>query len=113
MSETVLFPVRLTEGIDDCLRQRISRRGELTDFLIKALEYVDLGKIEAVNPVGVRGRSATSIKIPKQLHLKLKKTSVRRSISMNSLLNGAIQTYCKENPFRPKHREGEKEGNGE
>lgn len=110
MSETILFPVRLTQGIDNCLRQRVSRRGELADLLIKALETVDLTKIDAVAPVSVRSQSATSVKIPKRLHLKLKKISVRRSLSMNALLNGAIEAYCKENPYREKQQSSDSTG---
>ncbi len=98
MVDTVLFPVRLAIDVNKCLRKRVNKRGELADLLIKVLEHVNLKTVEAIEPVSVRKESATSVKLPVKLHAKLKKVSTSRSLSMNAILNGAIQLYCEQFP---------------
>ncbi len=72
------------------LRRRTKRRGDLIALITEILESVNLKDVEATGPVGVRQRSATTVKLPKTLHTKLKRTALERSVSMNALLNGAV-----------------------
>ncbi len=89
-SQTVLFAIRLKEEADAMIRREATRRGELVVLITRILESVDLSKVQAARPLDVRDRPQTSVKLPKALHSKLKKTAIARSVSMNALLNGAI-----------------------
>jgi hypothetical protein len=86
--EVVKLAVRLDEGINDALRERIRYRGDLAAMAVEALETVDLANVALVS--AERMVRDTTISMPVKLHRKIKKIADDRGTSMNIAVNTAL-----------------------
>jgi hypothetical protein len=106
MSErTVLFRPRFLAKVDTKLRDMVYRRGELVKLIVLMLKTVDLRTIPLLEISSeIQELTATTVKLPEDVHKKLKIAAEKRHSTMNALLNSAIWAYpeagSKEDPRR-------------
>ncbi len=94
--KTFLVMIRLLEPVAREFRKHVDYQGDVTSFVHRALEKVNLAKVPVVK---VRFSDAlpeiTSCNLATPLHQKLKRFAEMRGCSRNSLMNAAISEYCR------------------
>jgi hypothetical protein len=103
-NDLVVFQTRLLHKVDEMLRRRIRRHGDLSLFVQKSLEEMDLDSVEVLRFHGKKVTSttkATQVVMPVSLRKKLQGAAPARGCSMNELLNSAILAWLrKDRPAR-------------
>lgn len=92
----VVFQTRLLHKVDDILRRRIRRHGDMSLFVQRSLEEMDLDSVEVVRFHGKKVASttkATQVVMPVSLRKKLQGAAPARGCSMNELLNSAVLAW--------------------
>lgn len=88
--EIVLRQLRLSDQVDDHLRQITNQRGNLINACLAVLSTVDLLTVELVT---ARMDNSTSVRLPKYLDQKLTNAARTRGCTKTSLINGAILAF--------------------
>jgi hypothetical protein len=90
--ETQRVILRLTPNVDRRLRVHTNYRGKVSEVVLEILNSVDLLSISLLDKIA-GCVPATSVDMPKTLHRKLHRAATTRGISVNHLVNSAIE--CK------------------
>lgn len=84
-------------NVDDKLRKQVNRKGELVQLIVLILKTVDLQTIPLLEiSSDLQALAVTTIKLPVQLHAKLKSIAGKRQSSMNRLVNSAVWAYTED-----------------
>ncbi len=86
---TVKLCVRLMDEVNFPLRDLVRFQGELTAYIIQAVESVDLLKVPLVVIRDVKAKD-TTIRVPEAVHRRLAELGKERSASVNVLINTAV-----------------------
>lgn len=95
-NDLVVFQTRLLHKVDEMLRRRIRRHGDMSLFVQKSLEEMDLDSVEVLRFHGKKVTSttkATQVVMPVLLRKKLQGVAPVRGCSMNELLNSAVLAW--------------------
>jgi len=95
-NDLVVFQTRLLHKVDGMLRSRIRRHGDMSLFVQKSLEEMDLDSVEVLRFHGKKVSSttkATQVVMPVSLRKKLQGAALARSCSMNELLNSTVLAW--------------------
>jgi hypothetical protein len=108
-NDLVVFQTRLVHKVDEMLRRRIRRHGDMSLFVQRTLEEVDLRSIDIDRFHGKKVLSttkATQVVMPISLRKKLQEIAPERGCSMNELLNSAVLAWLRKG--RPPRAGGSK-----
>ena len=96
--------VRLLPDLDEMLRERIRRKGDLVKLLESALNEVDLGAVPVASlSFGEAGVKPTTVNLSAEEHERIKQCATTRGCSVNALINSAVRSYLEGNaPLRKK-----------
>lgn len=97
-NDLVVFQTRLLHKVDDLLRRRIRRHGDMSLFVQRSLEEIDLRSVDIDRFHGKKVLSttkATQVVMPISLRKKLQEIAPERGCSMNELLNSAILAWLR------------------
>lgn len=97
-NDLVVFQTRLLYKVDGMLRSRIRRHGDMSLFVQKSLEEMDLDSVEVLRFHGKKVTSttkATQVVMPVSLRKKLQGAAPARGCSMNELLNSAVLAWLR------------------
>ena len=86
---TVKLCVRLMDEINFPLRDLVRFQGELTAYIIQAIESVDLSTVPLVVIRDVKAKD-TTIRVPEPVHRRLSELGKARGTSVNVLINTAV-----------------------
>ena len=104
-NDLVVFQTRLLHKVDEMLRRRIRRHGDMSLFVQRSLDEVDLLSVEIGRFHGKKVLSttkATQVVMPVSLRKKLQEIAPERGCSMNELLNSAVLAWLRKGrPVRP------------
>jgi hypothetical protein len=84
---------RFLFAVDDYLRKRQRRRGDMSNLIAEAIESVDLATVELARFHGKKPpmtAKATQLVIPLDLRQELERWADQRRCTMNELLNSAL-----------------------
>lgn len=95
--------LRLTPANDAALRASVRMYGDLSQLVVRILQECKLEKLQ-LQPIarGVRSHGlsedqrahlSTTVRLPKELHTRLKTAAQARSVTLTSLLNSAIADF--------------------
>lgn len=97
-NDLVVFQTRLLYKVDDALRRRIRRHGDMSLFVQRSLEEIDLRSVDVDRFHGKKVLSttkATQVVMPISLRKKLQEIAPERGCSMNELLNSAVLAWLR------------------
>jgi hypothetical protein len=97
-NDLVVFQTRLIHKVDEMLRRRIRRHGDMSLFVKRSLEEIDLRSVEIGRFHGKKVLSttkATQVVMPVSLRKKLQEIAPERGCSMNELLNSAVLAWLR------------------
>jgi hypothetical protein len=97
-NDLVVFQTRLLHKVDEMLRRRIRRHGDMSMFVQRSLEEIDLGSVEIDRFHGKKVLSttkATQVVMPVSLRKRLQEIAPMRGCSMNELLNSAVLAWLR------------------
>jgi hypothetical protein len=97
-NDLVVFQTRLVHKVDEMLRRRIRRHGDMSLFVQRSLEEVDLRSVDVDRFHGKKILSttkATQVVMPVPLRKKLQEIAPVRGCSMNELLNSAVLAWLR------------------
>ena len=89
IANTVKLCIRLADPINGPLREIVQYQGELTGYIVEAVESVDLASVPLMVIRDVRGKD-TTIRVSETVFKLLSKVSKDRHASMNVLINTAV-----------------------
>lgn len=95
-NDLVVFQTRLLHKVDEMLRRRTRRHGDMSLFVQKSLEEMDLDSVEVLRFHGKKVTSttkATQVVMPISLRKKLQNAAPARGCSMNELLNSVVLAW--------------------
>ncbi len=84
---------RLLTTLDDALRTLMRRRGELTTFMIEALETADFLKMPLVDINMETKAPEVNMFMPDALYKKIRAAAEKRSVSLNVIVNSAMAQW--------------------
>jgi hypothetical protein len=97
-NDLVVFQTRLVHKVDEMLRRRIRRHGDMSLFVQRSLGEVDLRSVEIGRFHGKKVLSttkATQVVMPVSLRKKLQEIAPERGCSMNEFLNSAVLAWLR------------------
>jgi hypothetical protein len=86
-----LIVSRLVPDIDARLRRHTNTKGKLAPLVLDILSKVDLESVGLIDKVSGRVL-CTSVWVPKGLHEKISRAAETRGVSMNRIVNSAIES---------------------
>ena len=86
---------RLLTTLDDALRTLMRRRGELTTFMIEALETADFFKMPLVDINMETKAPEVNMFMPDELYKKIRSAAERHGVSPNVIVNSAMAQWLK------------------
>ena len=95
-NDLVVFQTRLLHKVDEMLRRRIRRHGDMSLFVQKSVEEMNLDSVEVLRFHGKKVPSttkATQVVMPVSLRKKLQGAALARGCSMNELLNSTVLAW--------------------
>lgn len=92
VANTVKICIRLVDPVNLPLRELVHYQGELTAYIVEAVESVDLGTVPLLSIHDVRGKD-TTIRVSEGLFARLSKFSKERKASVNVLINTAVALW--------------------
>jgi hypothetical protein len=84
---------RLMLTLDDALRTLMRRRGELSKYMLEALESADLLTIPLVDIRAEAKAPEVNMRLPVELHDKVRAAAEKRGESLNTIVNSAIAQW--------------------
>ena len=84
---------RLLTTLDDALRTLMKRRGELTTFMIEALETADFLKMPLVDINMEIKAPEVNMFMPDELYKKIRAAAEKRGVSLNVIVNSAMAQW--------------------
>jgi len=84
---------RLLTTLDDALRTLMRRRGELTTFMIEALETADFLKMPLVDINMETKAPEVNMFMADALYKKIRAAAEKRSVSLNVIVNSAMAQW--------------------
>lgn len=95
IANTVKLCVRLVDPINFPLRNLVQYQGQLTSYIVEAIESVDLATVPLLAIRDVRGKD-TTIRVSEPLFERLAALSKERGASVNMLINTAVGLWLEE-----------------
>jgi len=96
-SELHRFLVRVLAPVNETLRQKAMYRGDLSEMVAQALESVDLNSVPLVAMKwGQEEFRGLTIQVPVKLRDRMVAASKKRGVSMNTLINTALEHWLAE-----------------
>ena len=89
----VRLAYRLLNTLDDALRTLMKRRGELSAYMIEALETADFAKMALVDINLEPKAPEVNIFMPDELYKKIRTTAEKRDVSLNVVVNSAMAQW--------------------
>lgn len=87
---------RLMASLDDALRTLMKRRGEMSRYLIEALDAAPLLEMDLVNIRDEGKAPEVNLYIPAKVHARVKAAAKRRGVSHNTIVNSAMARWLAE-----------------
>jgi hypothetical protein len=86
---------RLLNTLDDAVRTLMKRRGDLTAFMIEALETANLNEMPLVD-IGMESKAAeVNMFIPVELYQRVHAAAETLSVSLNVIVNSAMARWLR------------------
>ena len=89
----VRLAYRLLNTLDDALRTLMKRRGELSAYMIEALETADFPKMALVDINLEPKAPEVNMFMPDELYKKIRTTAEKRDVSLNVVVNSAMAQW--------------------
>ena len=89
----VRLAYRLLNTLDDALRTLMKRRGELSAYMIEALESADFAKMALVDINMEPKAPEVNMFMPDALYKKIRATAEKRDVSLNVVVNSAMASW--------------------
>jgi hypothetical protein len=86
---------RLLNTLDDALRTHMKRRGDLSTFMIEALETADFNKMPLVDINMEPKAPEVNMFMPDELYKKIRGGAEKRSVSLNVIVNSAMAQWLR------------------
>lgn len=84
---------RLLHTLDDALRTLMKRRGELSMYMIEALQNADFGKMPLVDITMEAKAPEVNMFMPHELYEKICAGAEKRGVSLNVIVNSAMAQW--------------------
>ena len=84
---------RLLNTLDDALRTLMKRRGELSAYMIDALESADFLKMPLVDITMEAKAPEVNMFMSDELYKKIRATAEKRDVSLNVIVNSAMAQW--------------------
>ena len=89
----VRLAYRLLNTLDDALRTLMKRRGELSAYMIEALESADFTKMALVD-INIEAKAPeVNMFMPDELYKKIRTAAEKRDVSLNVIVNSAMALW--------------------
>ena len=89
----VRLAYRLLNTLDDALRTLMKRRGELSAYMIEALESADFTKMALVD-INIEGKAPeVNMFMPDEVYKKIRTAAEKRDVSLNVIVNSAMAVW--------------------
>jgi hypothetical protein len=89
----VRLAYRLLNTLDDALRTLMKRRGELSTYMIEALESADFTKMPLVD-INLEAKAPeVNMFMPTTLYKKIRAGAEKRDVSLNVIVNSAMAQW--------------------
>lgn len=93
MENRVRLAYRLLNTLDDALRTLMKRRGELSAYMIEALESADFTKMALVD-INIEAKAPeVNMFMPDELYKKIRTAAEKRDVSLNVIVNSAMAVW--------------------
>jgi hypothetical protein len=89
----VRLAYRLLNTLDDALRTLMKRRGELSLYMIEALEVADFSKMALVDINLEPKAPEVNMFMPDELYRKIRAAAEKRDVSLNVIVNSAMALW--------------------
>ncbi len=89
----VRLAYRLLSTLDDALRTLMKRRGELSAYMVEALETTDFAKMALVDINMEAKAPEVNMFMPDSLYKKIRTTAEKRDVSLNVVVNSAMASW--------------------
>lgn len=93
MEDRVRLAYRLLNTLDDALRTLMKRRGELSAYMIEALDTGDFGKMPLVDITMEAKAPEVNMFLPGALYKKIRAAGEKRDVSLNVIVNSAMAQW--------------------
>ncbi|MBM3815125.1 MAG: hypothetical protein FJW20_26195 [Acidimicrobiia bacterium] len=92
-TDRVRLAYRLLNTLDDALRTLMKRRGELSAYMIEALESADFAKMPLVD-INLEAKAPeVNMFMPTALYKKIRTGAEKRDVSLNVIVNSAMAQW--------------------
>ena len=89
----VRLAYRLLNTLDDALRTLMKRRGELSAYMIEALESADFTKMALVDINNEAKAPEVNMFMPDDVYKKIRTAAEKRDVSLNVIVNSAMAVW--------------------
>jgi hypothetical protein len=89
----VRLAYRLLNTLDDALRTLMKRRGELSLYMIEALEVADFSKMALVDINLEPKAPEVNMFMPDEIYKKIRAAAEKRDVSLNVIVNSAMALW--------------------
>lgn len=93
MENRIRLAYRLLNTLDDALRTMMKRRGELSQYMIEALDSADFNKMPLVDITMEAKAPEVNMFMPDELYKKIRASAEKRDVSLNVIVNSAMAQW--------------------